>query len=159
MAQTPYFPHSSLSVFPPFQTVFPQPSDAFDTVWAWFSPNILLKLTTLTPKKFIANWIVNNGDDSISLKANSTDITIRDCVFYRGLGVALGSIGQYVGEFETIERVRVSGIQFYQTLHAVSRFPSEGLRSSTNSQQGIFQNMDWRTSRLPAKRRRGRSWL
>jgi galacturan 1,4-alpha-galacturonidase len=40
-------------------------------------------------------WTVDNGDDSISLKANSTNILIEDCNFYTGLGVAIGSIGQY----------------------------------------------------------------
>jgi galacturan 1,4-alpha-galacturonidase len=43
-------------------------------------------------------WTVDNGDDSISLKANSTNILIEDCEFYTGLGVAIGSIGQY-GKF------------------------------------------------------------
>ncbi|KAH2841251.1 hypothetical protein KXW08_008316 [Aspergillus fumigatus] len=52
------------------------------------------------------NWTVVNGDDSISTKANSTDILITNSVFYRGLGIAIGSIGQYKDVFETIERVR-----------------------------------------------------
>lgn len=41
------------------------------------------------------NWIVDNGDDSISMKANSTNILIENCDFYTGLGLAIGSIGQY----------------------------------------------------------------
>lgn len=41
------------------------------------------------------NWIVDNGDDSISLKANSTNVLIENCDFYTGLGFAIGSIGQY----------------------------------------------------------------
>lgn len=40
-------------------------------------------------------WTVDNGDDSISVKANSTNILVEDCVFWTGLGVAVGSIGQY----------------------------------------------------------------
>ncbi|ROW06873.1 hypothetical protein VMCG_04074 [Cytospora schulzeri] len=56
------------------------------------------------------NWIVDNGDDSISLKANSTNILIEDSQFYTGLGLAIGSIGQYDGEFETIENVTVRNI-------------------------------------------------
>jgi hypothetical protein len=43
---------------------------------------------------------VENGDDSISAKENSSEIYIEDCAFKRGLGVALGSIGQYDGAFE-----------------------------------------------------------
>lgn len=65
------------------------------------------------------NWRVYNGDDSISLKANSTDITITNSHFYDGLGIALGSIGQYYREYETIERLRVENIHYHNTLHAV----------------------------------------
>ncbi|KAB8219245.1 pectin lyase fold/virulence factor [Aspergillus novoparasiticus] len=65
------------------------------------------------------NWTVYNGDDSISLKANSTDITITNSNFYNGLGIALGSIGQYKDQFETIERLNVSNLNFYNTLHAI----------------------------------------
>ncbi|CAG8936464.1 unnamed protein product [Penicillium salamii] len=64
------------------------------------------------------NWTVYNGDDSISLKANSTDITITNSKFYNGLGIAMGSIGQYKDQFETIERVVAENIQYNNTLHA-----------------------------------------
>ncbi|CAG8026859.1 unnamed protein product [Penicillium salamii] len=64
------------------------------------------------------NWTVYNGDDSISLKANSTDIAITNSKFYNGLGIAMGSIGQYKDEFETIERVVAENIQYNNTLHA-----------------------------------------
>jgi len=40
-------------------------------------------------------WVVDSGDDSISMKANSTYILIEDCEFNTGLGVAIGNIGQY----------------------------------------------------------------
>jgi galacturan 1,4-alpha-galacturonidase len=65
----------------------------------------------------INRWTVVNGDDSISLKANSTNILITNCTFYNGLGIALGSIGQYLGAFETIENVTVSDLIAYKTLH------------------------------------------
>lgn len=54
------------------------------------------------------------------MKANSTDITIKNCKFYNGLGIAMGSIGQYNGQYETIERVTAENIEFINTLHAVS---------------------------------------
>ncbi|KAL6239641.1 hypothetical protein BDW75DRAFT_227009 [Aspergillus navahoensis] len=65
------------------------------------------------------NLTVYNGDDSISFKANSTDITLTNSHFYNGLGVAIGSIGQLKGQFETVERVKVENIVFENTLHAV----------------------------------------
>lgn len=60
-----------------------------------------------------------NGDDSISFKANSTDITLTNSHFYNGLGVAIGSIGQLKDQFETVERVKVENIVYENTLHAV----------------------------------------
>jgi hypothetical protein len=65
------------------------------------------------------NWTVQNGDDSISMKANSTDITITNSRFVNGLGIAIGSIGQYKDAFETVERLRVDNISYENTLHAV----------------------------------------
>jgi polygalacturonase len=65
------------------------------------------------------NWEVDNGDDSISLKANSTDILIEDSLFHRGLGIAIGSIGQYKDTYETIQRVKARNITYSKTLHAV----------------------------------------
>jgi polygalacturonase len=65
------------------------------------------------------NWEVDNGDDNISIKANSTDILIEDSLFHRGLGIAIGSIGQYKDAYETVQRVRVRNITYSKTLHAV----------------------------------------
>lgn len=56
-------------------------------------------------------WTVDNGDDSIAMKANSTNILIEDCKFYTGLGVAIGSIGQYTGRYEIIENVTARNIE------------------------------------------------
>lgn len=54
------------------------------------------------------------------MKANSTDITITNSRFFNGLGIAIGSIGQYKDQFETVERIRVNNIFYNNTLHAVS---------------------------------------
>jgi hypothetical protein len=62
---------------------------------------------------------VYNGDDSLSMKADSTDISITNSKFYNGLGIAMGSIGQYNGQLETIERITVNNVEYDNTLHAV----------------------------------------
>ncbi|KAF2139457.1 glycoside hydrolase family 28 protein [Aplosporella prunicola CBS 121167] len=59
------------------------------------------------------NWIVDCGDDSIAMKANSTNILIENCEFHTGLGVAFGSIGQYGNAFETIENVTARNISVH----------------------------------------------
>lgn len=63
-------------------------------------------------------WEIVNGDDSISLKANSTNILVEDSIFHSGLGFALGSIGQYPGAYEIIENVFVRNITCIGTLYA-----------------------------------------
>ncbi|KAI0805627.1 pectin lyase-like protein [Xylaria sp. FL0064] len=65
------------------------------------------------------NWTIYNGDDSVSLKGNSTDISITNSKFFNGLGIAIGSIGQYKDQFETVERLKVENVSFDNTLHAV----------------------------------------
>lgn len=52
------------------------------------------------------------------MKANSTNITIRDSHFYNGLGIAVGSIGQYNDAFETVENIHVENVYLSNTLHA-----------------------------------------
>lgn len=80
------------------------------------------------------NWTVYNGDDSIAFKANSTNITVSDSHFYGGLGIAIGSIGQYNGAFETIENIRAENIYFSNTLHAFY------VKTWTNDQNGYPPN-------------------
>ncbi|KAJ4313689.1 hypothetical protein N0V94_006806 [Neodidymelliopsis sp. IMI 364377] len=79
-------------------------TDGADT---FYSSNLLLQ-----------NWTVYNGDDSISIKANSTNITLLDSHFYTGLGIAIGSIGQLNGQFETVEDFHADNVYFENTLHA-----------------------------------------
>lgn len=64
------------------------------------------------------NWEVHNGDDSIAMKRNSTNILIEDSTFYDGLGVAIGSIGQYLGEYEVVRDVLVRNITCIGTRYA-----------------------------------------
>ncbi|USW51740.1 Putative glycoside hydrolase, family 28, pectin lyase/virulence factor [Septoria linicola] len=79
-------------------------TDGADT---FFSSNLLFR-----------NWTVYNSDDSFSAKANSTNITLLDSHFYHGLGIAIGSIGQYNNAFETISNFRAENVYFENTLHA-----------------------------------------
>lgn len=77
------------------------------------------------------NWTVYNGDDGISLKGNSTDVSITNSHLHNGLGIAIGSIGQYDGEYEVIQRLAVENITLTDTTHAVCHIcsgPSPGRR-------------------------------
>jgi hypothetical protein len=62
-------------------------------------------------------WTISNGDDSISMKQNSTNIYIANCTFYNGLSFAMGSIGQYPGQINVIENVTAENIILYDTIY------------------------------------------
>jgi hypothetical protein len=62
-------------------------------------------------------WIVDNGDDSISMKQNSTNIYIANCTFHTGLSFAMGSIGQYPGQINVIENVTAENIILHNTIY------------------------------------------
>jgi galacturan 1,4-alpha-galacturonidase len=78
-------------------------------------------------------WEVDNGDDAIALKANSSNVLIEDCVFHAG-AIALGSIGQYMGRFEVIEDVVIRNVK--HTGKFITFFP----KTWTGKQKGYPPN-------------------
>ncbi|KAJ0271389.1 hypothetical protein CBS470a_013150 [Colletotrichum nupharicola] len=88
----------------PSSRVFARNTDGANTM---FSDNIHFR-----------RWTVKNGDDCIATKANSTNILIEDVEFHDGQGVAIGSIGQYAGQFETIENVTVRNVLAHGSRYA-----------------------------------------
>ncbi|PFH54988.1 hypothetical protein XA68_11184 [Ophiocordyceps unilateralis] len=64
-------------------------------------------------------WQVSNGDDAIALKGNSTNILIEDSVFSHGQGIAVGSMGQYLGRADTISGLRLRNIRLIDTAHVL----------------------------------------
>lgn len=61
-------------------------TDGADT---WRSDNITFR-----------RWSVTNGDDAVALKGNSSNIFVYDSEFWDSTGLAIGSMGQYEGEYE-----------------------------------------------------------
>ncbi|TQS32732.1 hypothetical protein Golomagni_06945 [Golovinomyces magnicellulatus] len=59
-------------------------TDGIDTI---YSSNITLR-----------RWSITCGDDGVTLKRNSSNVSLYDSVFYGGSGIAMGSIAQYNGE-------------------------------------------------------------
>lgn len=49
------------------------------------------------------------------MKANSSNILIEDCEFYRGVGLAIGSIGQFNDTYEYITNVTARNITTHNT--------------------------------------------
>jgi hypothetical protein len=63
-------------------------------------------------------WTVESGDDSISMKQNSTNIYMANNTFVKGLAYAMGSIGQYLDEYEIIENITAVDTYCYNTAYA-----------------------------------------
>jgi galacturan 1,4-alpha-galacturonidase len=55
----------------------------------------------------VQNSIVNNGDDCVSFKPNSTEILVQNMHCNGSHGISVGSLGQYVGEVDIVENVLV----------------------------------------------------
>ena len=56
----------------------------------------------------IQNSVINNGDDCVSFKPNSTEILVQNLHCNGSHGISVGSLGQYVGEVDIVEKVLVS---------------------------------------------------
>ncbi|CAE6513872.1 unnamed protein product [Rhizoctonia solani] len=54
----------------------------------------------------------NGGDDSISFKPNSTDVTVKNAVVLGSHGVSVGSISQYPGVYDIIKNIYVQNVTF-----------------------------------------------
>ncbi|CAI6336906.1 unnamed protein product [Periconia digitata] len=63
-------------------------------------------------------WTVESGDDNISMKQNSTNIYMANNTFVRGLGYAMGSIGQYKDQINIIENITAVHTRFVDTDYA-----------------------------------------
>lgn len=53
---------------------------------------------------------INNGDDCVSFKPNSTNIVVQNLACNGSHGISVGSLGQYVGEVDIVEDVYVYNI-------------------------------------------------
>lgn len=58
----------------------------------------------------IQNSNINNGDDCVSFKPNSTDIIVQNLICNGSHGISVGSLGQYIGEVDIVENVYVYNI-------------------------------------------------
>lgn len=58
----------------------------------------------------IQNSNINNGDDCVSFKPNSTNILVQNLVCNGSHGISVGSLGQYPGEVDIVENILVRNI-------------------------------------------------
>jgi galacturan 1,4-alpha-galacturonidase len=58
----------------------------------------------------IQNSVINNGDDCVSFKPNSTEILVQNLHCNGSHGISVGSLGQYKGETDIVENIYVANI-------------------------------------------------
>ncbi|KAF4628804.1 hypothetical protein G7Y89_g9351 [Cudoniella acicularis] len=61
----------------------------------------------------IQNSVINNGDDCVSFKPNSTNILIQNLWCNGSHGISVGSLGQYVGEYDIVENIYVFNVSMH----------------------------------------------
>jgi galacturan 1,4-alpha-galacturonidase len=59
----------------------------------------------------IENSVINNGDDCVSFKPNSTNILVSNLNCTGSHGISVGSLGQFPGVFDIVENVTSSNIR------------------------------------------------
>ncbi|KAK5092012.1 hypothetical protein LTR70_006103 [Exophiala xenobiotica] len=58
----------------------------------------------------IQNSVVNNGDDCVSFKPNSTNILVQNMHCNGSHGISVGSLGQYANEIDIVSNILVTNI-------------------------------------------------
>ncbi|KAJ4397350.1 Exopolygalacturonase X-1 [Gnomoniopsis smithogilvyi] len=66
----------------------------------------------------IMNSVINNGDDCVSFKPNSTYILVESLWCNGSHGISVGSLGQYEGEFDIVSDVYVANISMHNASDA-----------------------------------------
>ncbi|KAJ6037997.1 hypothetical protein N7460_007768 [Penicillium canescens] len=61
----------------------------------------------------IQNSFINNGDDCVSFKPNSTEILVQNLHCNGSHGISVGSLGQYEGEIDIVQNVLVYNISMF----------------------------------------------
>ncbi|GIK06279.1 hypothetical protein Aspvir_001926 [Aspergillus viridinutans] len=107
----------------------------------------------------IQNSVINNGDDCVSFKPNSTNILVQNLHCNGSHGISVGSLGQYKGEVDIVQNVLVYNISMFnasdgarikvwpglQSAMSVDLQGGGGLGSVKNItyNQMYIENVDW----------------
>ncbi|KAJ8583841.1 pectin lyase-like protein [Rhizopogon salebrosus TDB-379] len=87
----------------------------------------------------IINSNINNGDDCVSLKPNSTNIVASYLYCNGSHGISVGSLGQYAGVYDIVENFTSTNVQMYNAENGarIKAFAGPGVGS------GIVKNVSF----------------
>ncbi|KAF9261733.1 pectin lyase-like protein [Marasmius fiardii PR-910] len=103
----------------------PHNTDGFDT---FRSDNIVIK-----------DSIINNGDDCVSFKPNTTNAFVSNLDCTGSHGISVGSLGQYPGQFDIVENVTAVNVK----LHNASNGARLKAWAGPNVGSGIVKNVTY----------------
>ncbi|CAL1711769.1 unnamed protein product [Somion occarium] len=85
----------------------------------------------------IVDSTVNNGDDCVSFKPNSTNVLVSNLSCNGSHGISVGSLGQYAGEYDIVENVTATNIHMSNAQNGarIKAWAGKGVGS------GIVQNI------------------
>ncbi|KAJ3121803.1 hypothetical protein HK100_012230 [Physocladia obscura] len=112
----------------------PKNTDGWDT---YKSDNIVIQ-----------NSNINNGDDCVSFKPNSTNLVVQGLSCNGSHGISVGSLGQYKGEYDIVQNVYVYNIQMANAENGARIKVWPGATSSsvgTGGGSGRVQNITYDT--------------
>jgi galacturan 1,4-alpha-galacturonidase len=116
-------------------------TDGSDT---WNSRDILME-----------NWFVQNGDDCIAAKGNTTNLTVRNVTCIGGTGMTIGSVGQYLNNPDYVENVLFEDITCVDSIDGAYVKTWQGVEQSQTGNgdsggggSGLINNITFRNFRV-----------
>ncbi|OQD83889.1 hypothetical protein PENANT_c015G02823 [Penicillium antarcticum] len=97
----------------------------------------------------IQNSVINNGDDCVSFKPNSTEILVQNLHCNGSHGISVGSLGQYEGEVDIVQNVLVYNVSMFNASDGarIKVWPGTASALSTDLQggggSGIVKNITY----------------
>ncbi|KAJ5754171.1 uncharacterized protein N7511_008324 [Penicillium nucicola] len=97
----------------------------------------------------IQNSVINNGDDCVSFKPNTTEILVQNVHCNGSHGISVGSLGQYEGEVDIVENLLIYNISMFNASDGarIKVWPGTASALSTDLQggggSGIVKNVTY----------------
>ncbi|KAJ0360461.1 hypothetical protein COL154_007555 [Colletotrichum chrysophilum] len=96
----------------------------------------------------ITDCTVINGDDCVSFKPNSTDITVKNLYCQGSHGISVGSLGQYAGQVDIVRNIYAKNITMVNASNGARIKAWGGSASPTSTSgggTGVVQNVTFDT--------------
>jgi galacturan 1,4-alpha-galacturonidase len=86
----------------------------------------------------IQNSVINNGDDCVSFKPNSTNVLVQNLHCNGSHGISVGSLGQYKNEVDIVENILVYNVSMFNASDGarIKVWPGVASALSTDLQGG-----------------------